>query len=143
MGYRPKSTWYLCWWNKTVSTSLQHLIRIFGPTTGSGTKEPGSFLEFNFTGTALAIYGPADPNGAPYTVQVDNSTRQNYSIYTSQYTPQSLLFFQGSLDMGVGEHTVRITHAGIGSHENKTLAIDFINVYSRSTFEIRFDYCST
>lgn len=87
-------------------------------------------MQFVFTGSAIAIYGPLDPNGAPYTVQIDDEVPQDYSFTTLQYIPQSLLYFRGGLK--TGKRTVKVTHTGA---DNNTLAIDYMNIYTTPTIE--------
>lgn len=101
-------------------------------TPFSISTKAGSSMQYSFAGSAVAIYGPVDPNGAPYAVQFDGEIPQNFSVLPSRYVPQSLLYYRGGI--GKGMHTVRVTHEGDGA-DGKVLAIDYINVFTAPSLD--------
>ncbi|KAF9453635.1 hypothetical protein P691DRAFT_579221 [Macrolepiota fuliginosa MF-IS2] len=100
--------------------------------TGHVSTQVGSTIEYSFTGCAIALYGPVDPNGAPYSVQFDEESAQNFSILTSRYIPQSLLYYRGGIKQGT--HMIKVTHKGDAA-SGKALAIDYINLFTTPSLD--------
>lgn len=95
------------------------------------SRTPGSFMQYSFTGSAIAIYGPADPNGAPYSVQLDDEAPQNFSVISSTYIPQSLLYFRAGIEKG--KRSIKVTHTG--TRMDKVLAIDYLNAFTTPSLD--------
>ncbi|KAJ3563096.1 hypothetical protein NP233_g9162 [Leucocoprinus birnbaumii] len=115
-------------------TSPSNLGSFFGGT-GHISTQPGSSLEYSFTGGAIALFGPTDPSGATYSVQLDDGLPQNLSFHSPQYIPQSVLYYAGNLRPGL--RTLKVTYTGNGSQssESKGLALNYINIFTTLTIE--------
>lgn len=86
-----------------------------------------------FIGAAVAIYGSVGPQGAPYTVQLDNGATANYSSFKQFNRPQTLLFQDGNFSSGA--HTVRLTSEAGNSSLLMGLAIDYALVFSTPSIQ--------
>ena len=83
-------------------------------------------------GPVVEIFGPVGPQGAPYSVQLDNGTVTNYSSSNPSYHPQTMLFQAANL--GSGTHTVRLTSEA-WNNSALTLGIDYAQVYSTPSLQ--------
>ncbi|KAF5328847.1 hypothetical protein D9619_011703 [Psilocybe cf. subviscida] len=84
-------------------------------------------IESLVLGDAVAIFGPVGPNGAPYSVQLDDNPPTNFSANKQFYRPQTVLFQAGHL--GGGAHKVRLVSQ---AWKNSTMqfAVDYAQVYT-------------
>lgn len=122
--YTPASAW----------TTSPPNIGMFNGGSGHVTSTPGAFVEYTFTGAAVAIFGPVGPQGAPYSVQLDNGPPTNYSSSKQFYHPQTMLFQAGNISSGT--HTVRLTSEA-WNNSALTLAIDYAEVFSAPSLQPR------
>ena len=83
-------------------------------------------------GPVVEIYGPLSPQGAPYSVQLDNGTATNYSASNTIYHPQTMLFQAANLSNGA--HTVRLTSEA-WNNSALTLGIDYAQVFSTPSLQ--------
>ena len=83
-------------------------------------------------GPVVEIFGPVGPQGAPYSVQLDNGYATNYSSSNPIYHPQTILFQAANLSSGA--HTVRLTSEA-WNNSALTLGIDYAQVYSTPSLQ--------
>ena len=83
-------------------------------------------------GPVVEIYGPLSPQGAPYSVQLDNGASTNYSSSNPIYRPQTMLFQAANL--GRGTHTIRI-RSEAWNNSALTLGIDYAQVFSTPSLQ--------
>ncbi|KAF8800280.1 hypothetical protein BYT27DRAFT_7118036 [Phlegmacium glaucopus] len=116
--YTPASAW----------TTSPPNIGMFNGGSGHVTSTAGAFVEYSFkVSAAVAIFGPVSPQGAPYSVRLDNGATTNYTTSKQFYQPQTMLFQAENL--GSGAHTVRLTSEA-WNNSALTFAIDYAQVYS-------------
>ncbi|KIM45457.1 hypothetical protein M413DRAFT_66291 [Hebeloma cylindrosporum] len=111
-------------------------IGMFSGGSGHVTSIAGASVEFTFEVSTLALYGPVGPTGAPFSVQLDNNTANDFSSSSNKqfYRPQMILFQASNL--GGGQHTVKLTSEAWGN-SSLTLAVDYAQVYSTPSSQIR------
>ena len=85
-------------------------------------------------GSVVEIFGPVGPQGAPYSVQLDNGDARNYSSSNPIYHPQTMLFQAANL--GSGAHTVRL-RSEAWNNSALTLGIDYAQVFSAPSLQPR------
>ena len=83
-------------------------------------------------GPVVEIFGPVGPQGAPYSVQLDNGAAANYSSSNPIYHPQTMLFQAANL--GSGTHTVRL-RSEAWNNSALTLGIDYAQVFSTPSLQ--------
>ena len=83
-------------------------------------------------GPVVEIFGPVGPQGAPYSVQLDNGAATNYSSSSPIYHPQTILFQAANLSNGA--HTVRLTSEA-WNNSALTLGIDYAQVFSTPSLQ--------
>ncbi|MBB6732341.1 hypothetical protein H7C18_15580 [Cohnella sp. CBP 2801] len=71
----------------------------------------GQYVDFNFTGDAVALYAEYHSDGAPFDVYLDGSLQGSYS--SKGNTPSLRVFSAGGL--AAGEHTLRVETTGSGT----------------------------
>jgi len=120
--YTPGSSW---------STNPPN-IGTFNGGSGHVTSTAGAYVDYTFTGPVVEIFGPVGPQGAPYSVQLDNGAATNYSSSNSIYHPQTMLF--QAADLGSGSHTVRL-RSEAWNNSALTLGIDYAQVYSTPSLQ--------
>lgn len=121
--YTPASAW-----NVNPGSIGSAAIGTFNGGSAHVTSTAGAYVEYTFTGAAVELYGPVGPQGAPYTVQLDNGSTTNYTSFKQFNRPQTLLFQAG--DLGSGAHTVRLTSEAGNSSLFLGLGIDYALVFS-------------
>ena len=87
-------------------------------------------------GPMVEIFGPVGPQGAPYSVQLDNGVATNYSSSNPIYHPQTMLFQAANL--GSGAHTVKLRSEAWNNTESAAglmLGIDYAQVFSTSSLQ--------
>jgi hypothetical protein len=103
----------------------------------SVSAQSGSSIQYSFTGASVALFGPSDPQGASYSVQLDDEPPQNFSFHNLEYMPQSVLYFRGGLELGM--RTLKVTLTSTASNGNadagNMLAIDYMNVFTTPSIE--------
>lgn len=78
-------------------------------------------------GDAIALYGPAGPNGpALYSVQVDSQTPSRYSGVKQFQRSRQLLYYGGNF--GQGTHTLTLKLESVS--DRQVLAVDYVEVYT-------------
>ena len=83
-------------------------------------------------GPVVEIFGPVGPQGAPYSVQLDNGAATNYSSSNPIYHPQTMLFQAANL--GSGAHTVKL-RSEAWNNSALTLGIDYAQVFSTPSLQ--------
>jgi hypothetical protein len=94
-------------------------------TTYHTTSNAGDFVDFNFTGTAVTVFGFRDAESGPFSVQLDNDTVALNGASSSKEA--TTLFFRTGLNNSI-PHTLKITNEG-----NSSLSIGSINVTTTSS----------
>ena len=90
--------------------------------------------EFNIysIGPVVEIFGPVGPQGAPYSVQLDNGAATNYFSSSPIYHQQAMLFQAANLSNGA--HTVRLTSEA-WNNSALTLGIDYAQIFSTPSLQ--------
>jgi hypothetical protein len=90
--------------------------------------------EFNIysIGPVVEIFGQVGPQGAPYSVQLDNGAATNYSSSSPIYHQQTMLFQAANLSNGA--HSVRLTSEA-WNNSALTLGIDYAQVFSTPSLQ--------
>jgi len=115
-NYKPSPAW---------STNVVNIGSFMGGS-GHSTSQKNAYVEYTFTGAAVALYGTVGPNNAPYSVQLDGGHMTNYSATKVDFVPQTLLYRADNL--GSGSHSLLVQNQQ--TTPGQVLQIDYAIVYT-------------
>ncbi|PFH53739.1 hypothetical protein AMATHDRAFT_54218 [Amanita thiersii Skay4041] len=95
--------------------------------TGHSTFTFNATASLTFVGEAISLYGQVTPNGAPYTIELDNNPPTNYNA--SRVESYQMLLYHAN-NLGGGNHTLTFRCTPSGS---QLCALDYVNVYNSAS----------
>ncbi|KAF9010700.1 hypothetical protein BDQ17DRAFT_1346717 [Cyathus striatus] len=125
-SYFPSSSW---------TTNPPNQSRYFG-TTGHMTSDPNAYMEFAFQGDAITLYGPVDPSGSAYTVELDGGPAQRFT--TNKASPQAQMLMYQAFNLGPGAHKLTMRYASSvvsATQGQQFLAVDYATVYTTPSIQ--------
>ncbi|KAF5385944.1 hypothetical protein D9615_002669 [Tricholomella constricta] len=100
--------------------------------SGHATTRPGASFVYTFQrtgpGQGVSLYGPVGPDGAPYTVALDDAPPQAFTSNKALYKSQVLLYHANNLPLG--QHRLKVACQPTSS--GQVFAVDYMTVYSTS-----------
>ncbi|PPQ66479.1 hypothetical protein CVT24_007053 [Panaeolus cyanescens] len=130
--YSPEGAWNVTFPNQGM----------FAGGSGHQTTTAGATAELAFemvdiesflTGDTVFLYGSVGPNGASYSVQMDDQAPLNFTSLKSPYRPGTMLYQASNL--GGGRHTVKVVSTSY-SNSGRTLSIDYAEVYTVPSLQL-------
>ncbi|KAK0213067.1 hypothetical protein DFS33DRAFT_94148 [Desarmillaria ectypa] len=87
------------------------------------------FYDVQYFWEGVSLYGPAGPNYATFSAQLDDGPLVNSTTIRESFVPQVLLYHADGL--GSGQHVLKVMMQFLDDAQE--LAIDFANVYTTSS----------
>lgn len=98
-------------------------LTMFSGQTGHSTSLANSYVNYTFSGDAVAIYGTTGPGHSRYSVRPPDRPAEAYTAGRDLFSSQVLLYFGGGF--GAGNHTVTLVNEGPGLFQ-----VDYAEVHA-------------